>query len=78
MSDAIVDYYYEKKLAYDYIKRSQRDFIIMLDEMESWHQPVICANSTLKEVSGHVRISDMDSKEVVFEKSFLASPNANT
>jgi len=35
MSDAIVDYYYEKKLAYDFIKRSQRDFIIMLDEMDS-------------------------------------------
>jgi len=78
MSDAIVDYYYEKKLAYDFVKRSQRDFIIMVDEMDSWGQPVLCANSTLRTVSGTVTVSDMDSGEVVFEKAFTAAPNSNT
>ena len=78
MSDAIVDYYYSKKLAYDFIKRSQRDFIIMLDEMSSWHHDVITANSTLEEVKGYVKITDMDSDKVLFEKSFTAGPNCNT
>ena len=78
MSDAVVDYYYEKKLAYDYIKRSSCDFIIMLDEMTSWGQDVVCANSTLKTIKGTCVISDMDSDEVVFEAEFTAQPNANT
>lgn len=78
MSDAVVDYYYEKKLAYDYIKRSSRDFIIMLDEMDTWGHDVLCANSSLQTVRGTCTITDLDSKKVVFEKEFSAAPNANT
>ena len=78
MSDAVVDYYYNKKLAYDFIKRSQRDFIIMLDEMSSWKHDIITANSTLKTVKGKVKISDLDSGKVFFEKEFTAGPNCNT
>lgn len=32
ISDAIVDYYFTKKLAYDYIKRSQQPLCLMFDE----------------------------------------------
>lgn len=78
MSDAVVDYYYEKKLAYDYIKRSSRDFIIMMDEMDTWGHDVLCANSSLKTVRGTCTITDLDSKKVVFEKDFAARPNENT
>lgn len=78
MSDAIVDYYYSKKLAYDYIKRSQRGFIIMLDEMNNWKQSVITANSTLETVKGHIKITDIDSGKVYFEKDFTAGANCNT
>lgn len=78
MSDAIVDYYYSKKLAYDYIKRSQRGFMIMLDEMNNWKQNVITANSTLEPIKGHVKITDIDSGKVYFEKDFTAGANCNT
>lgn len=78
MSDAVVDYYYEKKLAYDYIKRSSRPFMIMLDEMAAWGHDVLCANSTLNTVRGTCAITDLDSGEVVFEKEFTAFPNSNT
>ena len=78
MSDAIVDYYYSKKLAYGYIKRSQRGFMIMLDEMNNWKQSVITANSTLEPVKGHVKITDIDSGKVYFEKTFTAGANCNT
>ena len=78
MSDAVVDYYYNKKLAYDFIKRSQRDFIIMIDEMKSWKHDIITANSTLETVKGKVKISDLDSGKVFFEKGFTADANCNT
>lgn len=78
MSDAVVDYYYDKKLAYDYIKRSSRDFIIMLDEMNNWGNEIVCCNSSLKEFSGKVTIIDLDTDKEVFSKEFTAGANQNT
>ena len=78
MSDAVVDYYYEKKLAYDYIKRSSKPFMIMIDEFENWVNDVVIANSTLTDVSGSVKVRDVDSGNVLFEKSFTAKANSNT
>ncbi len=78
MSDAVVDYYYDKKLAYDYIKRSSRDFIIMLDEMESWGHKVLCANSSLSEVEGSCSIIDLSTDKEIFSTQFTAKANANT
>ena len=78
MVDAIVDYYYEKKLAYDYIKRSQKPFMIMVDELNSWGQEVLCCNSTLAGVQGKYMVYDIDSGEVLAEAEFDAAANANT
>ncbi|MBO5105842.1 MAG: beta galactosidase jelly roll domain-containing protein, partial [Clostridia bacterium] len=78
MSDAVVDYYYNKKLAYDFIKRSSRPFIIALDETDRWGNDLICCNSTLSEISGKCKVYDIDSGEILFEDDFIASPNSNT
>ena len=80
MSDAIVDYYYDKKLAYNYIKRSQAGFMIMMDELDndSWGQKALCCNSTLSPVSGSYRIYDIDTEEILAAGEFHAAPNANT
>lgn len=34
ISDAIIDYYFDKKLAYNYIKKSQQDLLLFIDENE--------------------------------------------
>ena len=78
MSDAVVDYYYNKKLAYYYIKRSQRPFIIALDELYDRYQRVCACNDTLREISGRVKITDSESGRVVFEKEFTAPKNTST
>lgn len=75
VSDAVVDYYFDKKLAFDYIKASQQPVCIMLGEMTSWHYPVIAANDTLEKVSGRLEISDLDSGGVLYAGDF--SVNAN-
>lgn len=77
-SDAVVDYYYSKKLAYEYIKRSEQPFIIMVDEMSDWGQNIVCANSTLSSESGHVKITELNNDTVIFETEYTASPNSNT
>lgn len=77
-SDAVVDYYYNKKKAYDFIKRSSREFIIMVSEMRPKHRAVICANSTLKKIKGKVTITDLESDKIIFSNEFSAVENGNT
>lgn len=71
LSDAIVDYYGSKKLAYSYIKRVQTDVCAMVDDAFR----VVVANDTQKDVAGSVKVSDVDSGRVVFESGFKVSAN---
>ena len=77
-SDAVVDYYFNKKLAYGYIKRSEAPFAVCLDELEARVQKVYACNDTLDDVRGSVRIYDADTEAVIFEKSFTARQNTST
>ena len=78
MSDAVVDYYYEKKLAYYYIKRSQAPFAIIADEMKDWNLPIYACNDTLLEKKGHFTVKDTSTDEIIFEGDFVASANTST
>ena len=78
MSDAVVDYYYEKKLAYSYIKRSSRPVLALVGEMKSWGHPVLVANSTLTPAEVTVKLTDLETGSELFSGSCTAAPNANT
>ena len=78
MSDAVVDYYYAKKLAYDYIKRSQAPVAICADELAKWKLRIYACNDTLTEKQGHLRIFDIDTDEVLKELDFHAKANTST
>lgn len=74
LSDAIVDYYGSKKLAYSFIKRVQTDVCVMVDD----DFKLVAANDTLKAAKGHVKVIDADSKKTVFEGDFEVPANAKT
>ena len=76
-SDAVVDYYFARKLAYHYIKRVQMPFCIMVDEPADWHCRVVAGNDTRREAAGPFRIWDADSGEVLLEGRFAAKANEN-
>ncbi|MBR5140606.1 MAG: glycoside hydrolase family 2 [Clostridia bacterium] len=78
MSDAVVDYYFTKKLAYGYIKRSQAPFVIAAGEISSWELPIYACNDTLSEKVGHLLIKDAISEEILYDGSFTAKENAST
>ena len=78
MSDAIVDYFFSKKLAYSYVKRSQAPFVIAADELHSWKLPIYACNDTLEIKSGHFAIKDAESDSVIYEGDFSAAPNTST
>ena len=65
LSDAVVDYYNSKKLAYHYIKRAQTDVCVMVSDAFE----VIAANDTLKDSQVSVKITDADSGKTVFGAS---------
>ena len=46
VSDAVVDYYYNRKLAYHYIKRSQHPVCLMFDEPENGKCRLVAVNDT--------------------------------
>ncbi len=81
ISDAVVDYYGGKKLAYHYIKKAQKDICVMIadeglveDAKGSGH-PVVVVNDTREAVSGNLTIRDADSDKVVFSKPFQVEKN---
>lgn len=66
-SDAVVDWYYDKKIAYYYIKRVQQPVCVMVSEMEWWHHNIVITNDTLKEVNVKYKVTDADTKEILAE-----------
>ncbi len=78
MSDAVVDYYFTKKLAYSYIKRSQAPFVIAADELTDWHLPIYACNDTLQQKQGHFKIKDAATDTILYECDFCAEMNTST
>lgn len=77
ISDAVVDYFFDKKLAYRYIKRSQAPFIIAAGELSNWHLPIYACNDTLKSVSGTLKVTDTSNDEILLETEFKIGENTS-
>lgn len=60
ISDAVVDYYYNKKLAYHYIKRAQNPVCLMLEEREPGKVGLYGVNDTTAPQTVYYRIARAD------------------
>lgn len=78
ISDAIVDYYNNKKLAYYYIKRVQANMCVMIGESGNGKHPVVAVNDTREPLKGSVVVSDADSGSTLFSSSFEIPANGKT
>ena len=77
MSDAVVDYFFETKLAYEYIKRSQEPFVLMIDEMKDWNYTLVASNDTLDKKEGNYSVYDIDTEEILASGDFSIDINSN-
>ena len=68
-SDAIVDYYFNKKLAYDYIKRSQRDILLTFREPVDNRLNLICSNLNMKDNLISYSVTDADTGKIILQDS---------
>lgn len=69
VSDAVVDYYYEKKLAYFYIKRSQVPVCLMFDEPEDECISLYGVNDLPCNAVVELKVTRLNDKKVVFGKT---------
>ena len=70
LSDAVVDYFYSKKLAYWTIRNAQRDQIVMVRD----DHRAIAVNDTRAAVAGSVTIRDAASGAVVLRREAFTIP----
>lgn len=75
ISDAVVDWYGTKKLAYSYIKRSQQPFCMMFDEPVEGVIRLMAANDTQSEVRVRYTVTDLTTGMITLEGECAVSAN---
>ena len=78
ISDAVVDYYYNKKMAFDVIRRSQYPVTAFIGECSGWEYPLVIANCTLEDAAVEYTVSDADTGEALCKGKKTAPANRNT
>ena len=77
ISDAIVDYYLVKKLAYHYLKRVHGQLAVIVREPGAWQASVVVSNDSRAARQGTYRIWDADTDETVLAGEFRVPANEN-
>ena len=77
ISDAVVDFYFDKKLAYYWLRQSQQPFCIMMNEINAWASTVVASNCTLENKSGTYKIYDAETNTTVASGRFNLGANEN-
>jgi beta-mannosidase len=75
ISDAIVDYYGSKKLAYHFIKQVQTDVCVMMGDPENAKHPVIAVNDTRRNVPVSITIKDAGTGQTVLRRNLTLPEN---
>ncbi|UCH33353.1 MAG: glycoside hydrolase family 2 [Armatimonadota bacterium] len=76
-SDAVVDYYLSKKLAYHYLRRVQQPMCLMVDEPDTWHVRLVMGNDSRVNAAGRYAVRDADSGAIVSQGEFESPANEN-
>jgi beta-mannosidase len=77
ISDAIVDYYYEKKLAYTWLKRVHTPVCLMVDELYDWGHDVVLGNDGRTDYMVKWSVEDGDTGEVLLSGETKSPANEN-
>jgi beta-mannosidase len=78
VSDAIVDYYNTKKLAFHYVQRAQRDVQAICCEASAGQHSIVVVNDSLRHVRGHLAIRREGGEPNLLELAFEVEPNGKT
>jgi len=82
-SDAVVDYYFGRKLAYHYLRRAQQPILVCLGEAttppsaRAAAHPVMICNDSLKDARVTYRVWEADSGQILAQGAFNSPANQN-
>jgi len=77
-SDAIVDYYYAKKLAYHYIQRVQHPVCVIVGEAgPDKYLPVVVCNDTRRQVTVRYKVWDADDDSLQLQGTVVVPAHQN-
>lgn len=76
-SDAVVDYYFKKKLAYYYIQRVQQPVCLIVGEEVNKYLPLVACNDSLRPQQINFKVRYADNKNFLLEGSGIVPPNQN-
>ena len=77
VADAVVDYYYHKKMAFEYLKRSQSPLCLMLNEQDDGTLTLIAANDTCTDMSGSYSVTNVTEGKKIAQGDFSVDNNEN-
>lgn len=77
ISDAIVDYYFSKKLAFTWLKRVHEPVCLMMDELRDWGHDVVLGNDSLESHTVRWEITDGEAGEVLLSGETYSPANEN-
>ncbi|MBO4491326.1 MAG: hypothetical protein J5944_08215 [Lentisphaeria bacterium] len=69
-SEALIDFYMERKKAFDYVKRAQQELCLILPEPVSWRAVPVMVNDRGDAAAGSWRVLDLASGEVLAEGGY--------
>ena len=75
VSDAIVDYYNSKKLAYTYLWNAQRTVCVLINDEEEGVLPLRAVNDSFVTAEGKVKVTDVESGKVIYNGKFSVGSN---
>ncbi len=75
VSDAIVDYYNSKKLAYTYLWNAQRTVCVLVNDEEGGVLPLRAVNDSFTPAEGKVKVTDIESGKVLYNGIFSVGSN---
>jgi beta-mannosidase len=78
ISDAVVDYYYRKKLAYHYIKRSQEPLALIFDEPQNDILTLYAVNDLTHNSEFTYKVTDLTAGVTVSEGKGFAPADASS
>jgi len=78
LSDAVVDYYNSKKLAFYFLKNAQQNVCVCINDAQNGKYPLVAVNDTRKPSSGTVKITDVATGKSIYKGNFSIDANGRT
>lgn len=75
LSDAIVDYYNSKKLAFHFLKTVHEDVCVFMNDAKDGSYPLIVVNDTRRPSKGNVTVTDIATGKEIYKGSFTIDAN---